>query len=248
MGILQGKNAIVTGSRRGIGRATVEVFAKNGANIWACARKQDSSFEDDMKKIASNYSVSIWPVYFDVANEAEMKAAVQQIRQQKMSIDALINVAGIADESTSFAMTTMEKMHHVLDINFYAVTLLTQYISRLMMRQNSGSIINISSIAGIDGTPAQYEYAASKAALIGGTRNLARELSNYNIRVNCIAPGVIDTDMGGKIEENLKNEVLSKIIMKRFGKPEEIANVSAFLASDMASYMTGQIIRVDGGM
>lgn len=248
MGILQGKNAIITGSRRGLGQATVEVFAKNGANIWACARKQDCSFEKNMKKIAKEYSVSIWPIYFDVTNETEMKSALQKIRQQKLSIDALVNVAGITDESTSFAMTTMDKMHHVLNINFFAVTLLTQYVSRFMIRQNSGSIINISSIAGIDGTPAQYEYAASKAALIGGTRNLARELSNYNIRVNCIAPGVIDTDMSGAIEENLKKEILAKVIMKRMGKPEEVANVSAFLASDMASYMTGQIIRVDGGM
>lgn len=246
--ILKGKNAIITGARRGIGRATVETFASQGANVWACARKQDDAFEADMKSVAEKYGVEIWPVYFDVTNELEMKSAVQNIRKQKISIDALVNIAGIADDSTSFQMTSIEKMRHVLDVNFFAVTLLTQYISRLMARQNSGSIINIASIAGIDGAPAQYEYAASKAAIIGGTRNLARELASNNIRVNAVAPGMIATDMGAQIDDELKQSVLSKVIMNRLGKPEEIADVVAFLASDMSSYMTGQIIRVDGGM
>lgn len=246
--ILKGKNAIITGARRGIGRATVEAFASQGANVWACARKQDDAFEADMRIVAEKHGIEIWPVYFDVTNELEMKSAVQSIRKQKNSIDALVNIAGIADDSTSFQMTSMEKMRHVLDVNFFAVTLLTQYISRLMARQNSGSIINIASIAGIDGAPAQYEYAASKAAIIGGTRNLARELASNNIRVNAVAPGMIATDMGAQIDEELKQSVLSKVIMNRLGKPEEIADVVAFLASDMSSYMTGQIIRVDGGM
>ena len=246
--ILKCKNAIITGARRGIGRATVETFASQGANVWACARKQDDAFEADMKSVAEKHGVEIWPVYFDVTNESEMKSAVQSIRKQKISIYALVNIAGIADDSTSFQMTSMEKMKHVLDVNFFAVTLLTQYISRLMARQNYGSIVNIASIAGIDGAPAQYEYAASKAAIIGGTRNLARELASNNIRVNAVAPGMIATDMGAQIDDELKQSVLSKVIMNRLGKPEEIADVVAFLASDMSSYMTGQIIRVDGGM
>lgn len=246
--ILQGKNAIITGARRGIGKATVEVFASQGANIWACARKQDEAFEKDMSALEDRYRVSIWPLYFDVTNDAEMKSAVQSIRKQKIPIDILVNVAGIAEESTSFQMTSIDKMKHVMDVNLFAVTLLTQYISRLMSRQNSGSIVNIASIAGIDGAPAQYEYAASKAALIGATRNLARELAANHIRVNAIAPGIIATDMGAQIEDSLKQEILSKVIMKRMGKPEEIANTVAFIASDLASYMTGQVIRVDGGM
>ena len=128
------------------------------------------------------------------------------------------------------------------------LTLLTQYVARLMIRQNSGSIVNIASIAGIDGDPAQYEYAASKAAVIGGTKKLARELGSNNIRVNAIAPGMIQTEMGAHIENNLRDEILAKVMMKRMGTPEEIANAIAFVASDMASYMTGQIIRVDGGI
>ena len=246
--MLRNKNAIITGARRGIGRATVEVFAANGANIWACARKQNDEFEANLRALSDKYKVSIWPVYFDVTNEYEMKTAVQGIRKQKLNVDVLVNIAGIADESTSFQMTSIEKMKHVLDVNLFAVTLLTQYISRIMVRQNAGSIINIASVAGFDGTPAQYEYAASKAAIIGATKNLAREFADYNIRVNAVAPGMIETDMGAQIEEKLKQEILSKVIMKRMGKPEEIANVIAFLASDLSSYMTGQIIRVDGGM
>ncbi len=246
--MLKNKNAIITGARRGIGRATVECFAQNGANIWACARKCSADFEEDMKAVSEKYGVSVWPVYFDVTDEVAVKTAVQGIRRQKTKVDVLVNVAGIAEDSTSFQMTSIEKMKRVMDVNLFAVTLLTQYVSRIMIRQNSGSIINIASIAGFDGVPAQYEYAASKAAVIGATKNLAREFADHNIRVNAVAPGMIETDMGAQIEEELKQEMLSKVIMKRMGRPEEIANVIAFLASDLSSYMTGQIIRVDGGM
>lgn len=246
--MLKGKNAIITGARRGIGRVTVETFAKNGANIWACARKPDTIFENDMSCIASQYNVKIWPIYFDLTDERQIKQAVQTIRKQKDSIDILVNMAGIADDSTSFQMTSIDKIKRVFDVNFIAVTILTQYVSRFMIRQNYGSIVNVSSIAGLDGAPAQYEYAASKAAVIGGTKNLARELAANNIRVNAVAPGMIETDMGAQIEEALRDDILSKVIMKRMGKPEEIANVVAFLASDLSSFMTGQVIRVDGGM
>lgn len=246
--ILRGKNAVITGAGRGIGRATVECFARNGANVWACARKRDSAFEDDMRQLARKYSVSMWPVYFDVTEENQIKHAVQSIRRQKLNIDVLVNMAGIVEESTTFQMTSMDKMKHLFNTNFFAVTLLTQYISRLMVRQNSGSIVNIASIAGLDGEPAQYEYATSKAAVVGATKHLARELAPNHIRVNAVAPGIIETEMGEKIEDNLRERVLGKVIMGRMGKPSEVADVAAFLASDYASYMTGQIIRVDGGM
>lgn len=246
--LLQGKNAVITGARRGIGRATVETFAAEGSNIWACARKKDAAFESDMRRVEEKYGIEIWPLYFDVTNETEMKQAVQTIHKQKMSVDILVNVAGIVEDSTNFQMTSIDKMKHVMDVNHFAVALLTQYISRLMSRQKHGSIINVASIAGIDGAPAQYDYVTSKAAVIGATKYLARELAVSNIRVNAVAPGIISTDMGAQVEDSLKHEILSKVIMKRIGKAEEIANVIAFLASDMASYMTGQIIRVDGGM
>ncbi len=246
--MLKGKNAVITGARRGIGRATVEKFASYGANVWACARKQDDDFETDMRRIAEKYSVNIWPLYFDVTDEVQIKQAIQLIKRQKVSADSLVNMAGMVSESASFQMTSIEKMKMVFDTNFFSTTILTQYIARLMARQNSGSIINIASVAGIDGEPAQYEYATSKAALIGATKHLARELSVNNIRVNAVAPGIIDTRMGNKIEEHLKEHILNKVIMGRIGKPEEVAEVVAFLASDRSSYITGQIIRVDGGM
>jgi 3-oxoacyl-[acyl-carrier protein] reductase len=246
--MLQNKNAIITGARRGIGRATVETFAGYGANVWACARKYDEAFDKEMCNISEKFGVKIWPLYFDVTDEEQVREAIQTIRKQSVPVDVLVNVAGIAEDSTSFQMTNMNKMRHVFDVNFFATTLVMQYVSRLMIRQNNGNIINIASIAGIDGTPAQYEYAASKAAVIGGTKELARELAKYNIRVNSVAPGIVDTDMGAQIAEKLRKEVVSKVILGRVGKPEEIANVVAFLASSLSNYMTGQVIRVDGGM
>lgn len=246
--MLQGKNAIVTGARRGIGKAVVEVFAKNRANIWACARTYDEDFEADMVEFADKYKVQIWPVYFDILDENQIKTGIQAIRKQNSQIDILVNVAGIADESTSFAMSSLEKMKRVFEVNFWGATILTQYVSRLMMRNRTGNIIHISSVAGIDGTPAQYEYAASKAAVNGGVRQLARELWQYGIRVNAVAPGIVGTSMGNQISDDLKRATIQHVIMQREGRPEEIANVAAFLGSDLSSYMTGQIIRVDGGM
>ena len=245
--MLKGKNVIITGSRRGIGRATVEKFAKNGANIWACARKYDPDFEAAMQKLSAENNVEIWPLYFDVTDDDQVKQAVKEIREKKINVDALINIAGIAEESASFQMTSIEKMRKVLEVNYIAPTVLTQYISRIMIRQRFGSIVNLASVAGLDGEPSQYEYAASKAALIGGTKELARELAQYNIRVNAIAPGMINTDMGKQIQEELKQQILSKTILGRMGEPEEVANVIAFVTSDLASYITGQVISVNGG-
>lgn len=248
MNLLENKNAIITGAKRGIGRATVEVFARYGANIWACARKHDDEFERDMQNVAEKYGVEIWPVYFDVTNEEEIKQAIHTIRNYKKDVDVLANIAGIVGDKTSFPMSSIDGMRAVMDTNFFAVTLITQYVTRLMMRKNKGSIIYVSSIAGLDGTPSQYGYAASKSALIGAMKNLAREVAENNIRVNVVAPGMIATDMGAEIGDDLKNEMLSRVIMKRMGNPEEIANAIAFLGSDLSSYMTAQVIRVDGGV
>ena len=248
MDLLKKKNAIITGAAGGIGRATVECFAANGANIWACDLRGTDQFERDISDMSAKHGVWIEPLYFDITDEGQVKDAVKKIKSKKCNIDILANVAGIIAPSTSFPMTDIEKMKKVFEVNFFALTLLTQYISRLMIRQNAGSIVNIASIAGIDGDPAQYEYAASKAAVIGGTKKLARELAPNNIRVNAIAPGMIQTEMGAHIEEILKNDILTKVMMKRMGRPEEIANVIAFVASDLASYMTGQVVRVDGGI
>lgn len=246
--MLKGKNAIITGARRGIGRATVEVFAENGANVWACARKEDPAFAADMAGLAERYGVWIEPVCFDLTDEVQMKRAVKQIQGEKRPVDILVNNAGVVAQSTSFAMTSITKMKDVFDVNFFSQMLLTQYVTRLMLRQHSGSVVNLTSIAALDGEPAQLEYVGSKAAIAGATRRLARELGEQGIRVNAVAPGVIDTDMGNQMHPELMDHVLRKTVMNRLGTPREIANVIAFLASDRASYVTGQVIRVDGGL
>lgn len=246
--LLQGKNAVITGARRGIGRSTVEVFAAHGANVWALARAQDADFAADMASIAARYGTEIHPLYAELTEEPAIKAAVKKLRQECASIDVLVNVAGMADASSSFCMSSIDRMRHVFDVNFWSMTVLTQYVPRLMMRKRAGSIVNLASIAGLDGTPGQYEYCASKAAIIGGTKYLARELGSYNIRVNAVAPGIVDTDMGGQIADDLRAKTLATVTAGRVGTPAEIAGVIAFLASDAASYMTGQVVRVDGGM
>lgn len=246
--MLKGKNAIITGARSGIGFATVEKFAQYGANIWACARSNDPEFEKKMFAIAKKYNVNIWTIYFDIRDEQQIKQAISNIKKTNSQIDILVNVAGAVEDSSSFMMSSIDKMKNVFDVNFWGTTVLTQYISRIMARNKSGSIVNVSSIASFDGTPSQYEYAASKAAVNGAVRQLSRELWQYGIRVNAVAPGIIDTKMGDHISEDLKKEIINKVIMNRCGTPEEIANVIAFLASDLSGYITGQIIRVDGGM
>lgn len=246
--MLKGKNAIVTGARRGIGRATVEKFAQYGANVWACARKYDEAFEADMAALAEKYGVWIEPVYFDMADGEQIKAAFKQIQSKKTPIDILVNNAGAVAPSTSFVMTSIEKMKEIFNVNFFAQMQLTQYAARLMMRQKSGSIVNLASIAALDGEPAQLEYVGSKAAVVGAAKKLAIELGEYGIRVNAVAPGVIDTDMGNEMQPELMKRIIDSTVMKRCGNPEEIAEAIAFLASDKASFITGQILRVDGGL
>ena len=246
--ILNGKNAVITGANRGIGQKTVEVFAQNGANIWACARTKSEKFEFEMRELSEKYNVSIEPIYFDLTKSDEIKQAMKQIVSQKKSIDILVNNAGMLPENNLFQMTSIEKMKKTFDVNYFSQILITQYISRTMIRQRYGSIVNISSTVAIDGIPAQLEYVSSKAAMIGATKVLAIELGKYNIRVNAIAPSFIKTDLISNINDKFLEEIIQNTIMKRLGDKEEIANVIMFLASDLASYITGQILRVDGGL
>jgi len=245
--LLQGKTAIITGCNRGIGHTMVEVFAREGANIWAHAREETLDFIEDMKSIGQRYDVKIIPVFFELTNKDEIKSALKIIMSSKSSIDILVNNAGIVGENRLFQMTSIEDMKKVFEVNFFAPTLITQYIFRFMVRQNQGCIINMASIAGIDGDPAQYEYSASKAALIGATKKLAIELGKSGIRVNAIAPGLTETRMAQNMRNDMMQDTIDKTILKRLARPEEIANVVAFMASDFASYMTGQVVRVDGG-
>lgn len=246
--LLQGKNAIITGCARGIGKSILETFASNGANIWACARKPSEEFSDYLKKLADNHHIIITPVYFDLADPVQIKEAVKVIMSAKQKVDILINNAGITYNAL-FQMTTMDKLREVFEVNFFAQFLFTQYIVKLMARQKSGSIVNIASSAAIDANSGRSAYGASKAAVICMTKALAGELAEYNIRANAIAPGITQTDMvAASMTDEIINSSVSQTYLKRIGQPGEIAQVALFLASEMSSYITGQVLRVDGGM
>lgn len=244
--LLTGKTAVITGCNRGIGKAILESFTANGAHVFACVRKENDAFSKFIKFLSEKYSVSISPIYFDAGNIEEIKSAARQIAASKKTVDVLVNNAGIG-YSALFQMSTLDKLKEVLDINYVAPFIFTQYIVKLMVRQKSGSIINISSIAGIDGACGRSVYGSSKAALICMTKAIAWELGETGIRANCIAPGLTDTEMITSMPKEIISKILESSSIKRIGKPSEVANAAVFLASDMATNITGQVIRIDGG-
>ncbi|MGO5115126.1 SDR family NAD(P)-dependent oxidoreductase [Candidatus Avoscillospira sp. LCP25S3_F1] len=248
--ILMGKNCVITGARRGIGRAAVEVFAQNGANVWACARRQDAQFEQEMAQLAEESGVWIHPVYFDLADEAATKAAVKTIMSEKIPVDAVVNIAGITYNAL-FQMTNRSSLEEVMQIDFVAPYFFTQSMVKLLQRNPSKntSIVNISSSAALDANSGRSAYGASKAALLCATKAMAEELGAVGIRANSIAPGITDTDMVGEsMTPAVIEETVAQTALHRMGRPEEIAHAAAFLASDLSSYVTGQVLRVDGGM
>lgn len=245
--LLEGKNAIVTGCARGIGKSIVEVLASNGANIWACARSQSTDFENCLLDLSHRFNVVVKAIYFDLSNKEEMKNAVKQIMSEKKNVDILVNNAGITYNSL-FQMSTQNKLEEVMNVNFTAPFLFTQYIVKLMLKFNKGSIINISSSAALDGNAGRSVYGASKAALLCATKSLAAELGDHGIRANVIAPGITETDMLESMTGEVIRETVMNTDLKRSGKPVDIANAVLYLASDLSSYVTGQVLRVDGGM
>ncbi|QIZ47632.1 SDR family NAD(P)-dependent oxidoreductase [Dickeya zeae] len=245
--LLKGKNVLITGTRRGMGKSMVEAFAANGANIYAHARQETPDFVSYIQSIASKYQVEIWPLYFDMTDSIGMKAAIKKLMTEKKTIHALVNNAGITLNSL-FQMTTEDILRRQFEVNFFSVFLFTQYVSKLMVRQKTGSIINISSTAGEDGNPGKSAYGASKAAVMAMTKSIAAELGEYGIRANSIAPGVTDTDMLETLPASVLDEAIKNTKILRVGKPEEIADTAVFLASDLSTYITGQVIRVDGGL
>jgi 3-oxoacyl-[acyl-carrier protein] reductase len=245
--ILNNKNAIITGCIQGIGKATVEEFAKNGANIWACALEYNDAFETYCKELSEEYNVWIKPVYFNLLNQDEIKIGLKQIASDKLPIDILVNIAGMTKDAITH-MVTMDQMKLIFEINFFSQIYLTQFVTKLMIRQGYGSVVNTSSISAIDGSYGQLSYSSSKAALIGATKTLSKELASKGIRVNAIAPGVISTDMNKIVPDNIIQENIKKMKIKRLGNADEVAKTILFLASDLSNYITGQIIRIDGGI
>jgi 3-oxoacyl-[acyl-carrier protein] reductase len=244
--ILKGKNVIITGTNRGIGKKMLEVFAREGANIWAHARKQTPNFIKLVDSISNEYGVSITPIYCDMTNKHEIKECVKQVMASKERVDVLINNVGVAHGGL-FQMTSVDKIREIFEINLFSIMEFTQLISKLMLRQKSGSIVNMSSISGLDLKAGNSAYGTSKAALIAFTQTLSKELASAGIRVNAIAPGLTDTDMATLMEEKAGKAMIEGSAMQRLGKPEEIAELALFLASDKASFINGQVIRCDGG-
>lgn len=245
--VLKNKNAIITGCIQGIGKATLEEFAKNGANIWACALEYNEDFESYCKKLSEKNNIWIKPIYFNLLNQDEIKAGLKQISSDKVPVDILVNIAGMTKDAITH-MVTMEQMKLIFEINFFSQIYLTQFVTKLMIRQGYGSVVNTSSISAIDGSYGQLSYSSSKAALIGATKTLSKELASKGVRVNAIAPGVISTDMNKIVPDEIIQENIKKMKIKRLGNADEVAKTILFLASDLSNYITGQIIRIDGGI
>lgn len=246
--MVSGKNIVVTGCLQGIGKETLRVLAENGANVFACSYKQTDEFETYCKYLAEANSVSIWPVYFDMMDNASIKEAAKAIQSQKVEINGLVNIAGI-NKDAYFNMVTYQDMLDTFQVNFFSQIVFSQYIVKLMQRkQTPGSIVFTSSITALDGNEAQLSYGASKAALIGAMKTMALELGKTGIRVNAIAPGVIKTPMTDSLDESVIDKKIKTMDMPRLGNAEEVANLFMFLMSDLSSHISGQTIRVDGGI
>lgn len=244
--LLQGKNVIITGARKGIGRVILELFAKNGANIWACIRKEDVQFNKDIEELTNQNGVWIKPICFDLTDENSVNQGILRILKEKIPVDVLMNNAGVSFGGL-LTMTPLSTLKDVFQVNYFAQIQIMQLVLRVMMRQKSGCIVNMASIGGIEVAPGYLAYGSSKAALIYATKSVSHEVGQYNIRVNAIAPGLTETDMGNFKSEEEILKILDRSSLHRKADPSEIANCALFLASDQSSFITGQVLIADGG-
>lgn len=245
--MLKGKTAFITGTSRGLGRAFVNEFAKNGACVFAHARKETSEFIDWCAELASRYGVDITPVFFDMADSGAMRESVRNLVVSKTPVDVLVNNAGVTDNAL-FQMSSERMLRNEFEINVFAPFLLTQYLLKIMLRCGHGSIVNVSSVSGLRGDVGRSVYGMTKAALASFTQSLAAEVGRQGVRVNAVAPGFIETDMMSYMTEDVVQRNLERSSLGRRGTPEEVAKLVVFLASDASSYMTGEIVRVTGGL
>ncbi len=246
MNLLQGKTAIITGATRGIGKGIAQVFAKQGANV-AFTYSSSVDAAKELEKELNNLGVQAKAYQSNAANFEESESLVKDVLETFGSIDVLVNNAGITKDNLLMRMSE-EDFDTVIEVNLKSVFNMTKAVQRTMLKQRNGSIINMSSVVGVKGNAGQANYAASKAGIIGFSKSVALELGSRNIRSNVIAPGFIETEMTGKLDEKVVDEWRKAIPLKRGGAPEDIANACLFLASDLSSYVTGQVLHVDGGM
>lgn len=246
MRLLENKICLITGASRGIGYETARKFAEEGAVVYVNSRTA-GSLDSVCKEWSSEYDTEVKPVYFDVTDSKSVLDSIKQIKKGHGHLDVLVNNAGIMKDAL-VGMINLQLMEEVFSVNVFSVLNMIQSATRIMGGKNPGSIINISSVVATQGAAGQTVYSASKGAVISLTKSAAKELAPKNIRVNAVAPGMVDTDMFRQFSEKKDiNTFLSNIKFGRLGSAVEIANSILFLASDLSSYMTGQVLGVDGG-
>lgn len=246
MKLLEGKTAVITGGSRGIGKGIAMRFASEGANIALTNIIDNEEFADAIKEI-KQFGVKAKGYVSDASVYTDAENVIDQIVKDFGTVDILVNNAGITRDTLLMRMTE-EQWDQVITVNLKSVFNLTKAAIKPMMKQKSGSIVNMSSVVGVTGNAGQANYSASKAGILGLTKSVAKELGSRNVRCNAIAPGFILTEMTSKLPDDVKSDWISKIPLRRGGMPEDVANVALFLASDLSSYVTGQTINVCGGM
>jgi len=245
--LLKNKTAVITGCNRGIGLSILETYLKNGANIIACVRNENDLFRKKIDLLSKKFEAKVDIVKFDLENEEEIEAGFLEIKKISPKIDILVNNAGI-NQMSLFQMTTLKTFKSVFEINFFSVVSLTQKLLKIIVKKNNSKIINISSNAAELSSQGRAAYAPSKAALLSFTKVLSKEMGSYNINVNAIAPGLVNTDMMKNTPQKAIDEALNMSSLKKAAEPSDVANVALFLASDQANHITGETIYVTGGM
>jgi len=246
MKLLEGKTALITGASRGIGKAIAHKFASEGANLAITNIVDDAEFQATIKELES-FGTNVKGYVSNAANFTDSQRVTEEIIKDFGRIDVLVNNAGITRDTLLMRMTE-EQWDTVISVNLKSVFNLTKAILNIMLKQKSGSIINMSSVVGVSGNAGQSNYAASKAGILGFTKSIAKEVGSRNIRCNAIAPGFIITEMTEKLPEEVKKDWINEIPLKRGGTPEDVADTALYLASDLSSYVSGQTINVCGGM
>ena len=240
------KIVLITGGSRGIGKETAKVYAENGYDV-AINYVSEKTDVEGIKKEFQDMGVKCLMIKADVSNEEDVNNMVEKVISEFGKIDVLVNNAGITKDTLLMRMSK-EDFDTVIDINLKGTFLVTKAVSKYMMKKRCGSIINLSSVVGVAGNSGQSNYSASKAGIIGFTKSIAKELASRNIRANAVAPGFIETDMTNVLKDEVKESIGNQIPLKRMGTAREVAEVIYFLGTEKSSYITGQVINIDGGM